>query len=77
MNRSGAPTDEMLFRLQCIAVRLGRAPILLLELDISAPNVEEAVKQAREGIWPGEASGWRLVDLDGVEIASVIGAGGQ
>ena len=67
----------MIFRLQYLTLRMERAPILLLELDISAPNEEEAVKQARIGIWPDEASGWRLVDLDGFEIACLFSAGGK
>ena len=71
LNFSGPP---MIFLLQYLDLKANHAPSVLREVDLVAPNTDEAVAQARERRWPDNASSWRLVDMEGREIASAVRA---
>ena len=60
------------FRLQYLAFSPDYVAGVLWEHELSAPEVGEAVRQARESKCPRNSIGWRLVDVNGAEIASGV-----
>ena len=60
----------MIFRLQYLTLDQDRIPFVSDEIDLPAPDADEAVSKARVRDWPDKAIGWRIVDLDGEEIAT-------
>ena len=62
----------MNFRLQYLGFSPDYTPGVLWEHELSAPEIVEAVRQARKSQCPRNSIGWRLVDLNGAEIASGV-----
>ncbi len=53
------------FRLQFLGGTTDRAAIVLEEREIRSVDVSAAAQQVAEIVWPTQATGLRLVDLDG------------
>ena len=64
----------MNFRLIYFTLGSDNAPYLLDERNREAQDADDAVSQARGFAWPDKSIGWRLVDVDGSEIASHVKA---
>jgi hypothetical protein len=56
------------FRLQFFGVGADHGPIVLTETEIQAPDASGAIRAAAEAIWPPQAIGLRVLDLEGQEV---------
>ena len=65
----------MQFRLQYLKIDQNYAPSVLFESQFSFADVDQAIDGSHDRPLPGEAVGWRLLDLDGAEVASWINPG--
>jgi hypothetical protein len=56
------------FRLQFFGVGADLGPAALAETEIQAPDASGAIRAAVEAVWPPQAVGLRVLDLEGREI---------
>jgi hypothetical protein len=56
------------FRLQFFGVGADLGPAILTETEIQAPDASGAIRTAVEAVWPPQAVGLRVLDLEGREI---------
>ena len=56
------------FRLQFFGVGADLGPAVLTESEIQAPDASGAIRTAVETVWPPQAVGLRVLDLEGREI---------
>ena len=62
----------MNFRLIYFTLGSDNAPYILNERNVEAQDAERAVSQVRGFEWPDKSISWRLVDVEGSEIASHV-----
>jgi len=61
-------SERMTYRLQFLGVPTGHGAPVLGEASVRAANVEAAIRETHDAVWPAGAYSLRLVDLDGREV---------
>jgi hypothetical protein len=60
------------FRVQFLGSLTTRTENVVEERVIQAPNLQEAAREVSELPWPGWARSYRILDVDGLELAHVF-----
>ena len=60
------------FRVQFLGSLTTRTENVVEERVIHAPDLQEAARQVGELPWPGWARSYRILDVDGLELAHVF-----
>jgi hypothetical protein len=68
VGQGGSPGRPQKFLLQFFGVGPGRRPIIVSEIGIQAIDAEAAIRQSTVAIWPPNAIGIRILNLEGHKV---------
>ena len=68
VGQGGRPGRPQKFLLQFFGVGPGRRPIIVSEIGIQAIDAEAAIRQSTVAIWPPNAIGIRILNLEGHKV---------